>query len=129
MLKFLAYAREKAYFCTIFYADVNRRFLSICFLAAIVGMVMASVTTPMAHTRGRMNRDSVASDSLMLDSVALDSVSTDTLRYLIVGGDTVYLGVGGHTGVDTVAIDCTLTGLSPPMGQSPTWFSEDFLRW
>ena len=42
-------------------------------------MVMASVTTPMAHTRGRMNRDSVASDSLMLDSVALDSVSADTL--------------------------------------------------
>ena len=105
MLKFLAYAREKAYFCTIFYADVNRRFLSICFLAAIVGMVMASVTTPMAHTRGGMRRDSVMRDSVRLDSVMRDSLSADTLRYLIVGGDTVYLGVGGHTGVDTVAID------------------------
>ena len=124
MLKFLAYAREMPYFCTIFYADVNRRILSICFLAAIVGMVMASVTTPMAHSHGGMRRgndtlqtdsltpalpslDSLRADTLRLDSLPLDSLVADTLRYIIVGNDTVYLGVGGHTGVDTLAIDST----------------------
>ena len=95
-------------------------------------MVMASVTTPMAHSRSSVRRssDSLRNDSLknnslkaespktrtlaldstrpapsLLDSLTLDSLGTDTLRYVIVGGDTVYLGVGGHTGVDTVAID------------------------
>ena len=112
------------YFCTIFYADVNRRILSICLLAAIVGMVMASVTTPMAHSHGGMRRgndtlqtdsltpalpslDSLRADTLRLDSLPLDSLVADTLRYIIVGNDTVYLGVGGHTGVDTLAIDST----------------------
>ena len=54
-------------------------------------------------------RDSVLTDSL-LDSVLLDSVvhdiqMNDTARFIIVGEDTVYLGRGGHTGLDTVKID------------------------
>ena len=50
------------------------------------------------------------SDSLQIDSLPIDSLRNgkapiDTARYVIVGEDTVYLGRGGHTGLDTVAID------------------------
>ena len=49
------------------------------------------------------------SDSLGTDSLSLDSLSVlapeDTARFIIVGEDTVYLGRGGHTGMDTLAID------------------------
>ena len=62
--------------------------------------------------------DSTLLDSTLLDSVLLDSalrsgivfpdsVQPDSARFLIVNGDTVFLGQGGHTGIDTVAIDST----------------------
>ncbi len=77
-------------------------------------MVMASVTTPAPRMRlsSTKLRDSLAIDSLRdsikaLDSLVLDSLQTDTLRYIIVNGDTVYLGVGGQTKVDTVKVDTT----------------------
>ena len=37
----------------------------------------------------------------------VDSLMADTARFVVVHGDTVYLGQGGHTGRDTVAIDST----------------------
>ncbi len=77
-------------------------------------MVMASVTTPAPRMRlsSTKLRDSLAVDSLRdslkaLDSLVLDSLQADTLRYIIVNGDTVYLGVGGQTKVDTVKVDTT----------------------
>ncbi len=77
-------------------------------------MVMASVTTPAPRMRlsSSVLRDSLAVDSLRdsikaLDSLVLDSLQTDTLRYIVVNGDTVYLGVGGQTKVDTVKVDTT----------------------
>jgi len=51
--------------------------------------------------------DSTELDSFALDSIIMDSVQTDTLRYVVVNGDTVYLGVGGQTKVDTVKVDTT----------------------
>lgn len=93
---------------------MSRRLLPICILAAIVSMVMASVTTPAPRMRlsSSVLRDSLAVDSLRdsikaLDSLVLDSLQTDTLRYIVVNGDTVYLGVGGQTKVDTVKVDTT----------------------
>lgn len=93
---------------------MSRRLLPICILAAIVSMVMASVTTPAPRMRlsSSLLRDSLAIDSLRdsikaLDSLVLDSLQADTLRYIIVNGDTVYLGVGGQTKVDTVKVDTT----------------------
>jgi len=93
---------------------MSRRLLPICILAAIVSMVMASVTTPAPCMRLSSStlRDSLAVDSLRdsikaLDSLVLDSLQTDTLRYIVVNGDTVYLGVGGQTKVDTVKVDTT----------------------
>ena len=44
-------------------------------------------------------------DSIPHRSTLADSLLADTARYLIHNGDTVYLGRGGHTGPDTLAID------------------------
>ena len=44
-------------------------------------------------------------DTLAYHSTLADSLLADTARYLIHNGDTVYLGRGGHTGPDTLAID------------------------
>ena len=84
---------------------------------------MASVTTPASRLRQspQLRRDSIpandsisANDSILandsipaIDSVRLDSAVADTLRYLVVNGDTVYLGVGGQTKADTVKVDTT----------------------
>lgn len=42
----------------------------------------------------------------MADSILFpDSIPADSARYVIVKGDTVYLGKAGHTGIDTLNID------------------------
>lgn len=43
----------------------------------------------------------------LFDSLAADTIYNegDTARFMIIHGDTVYLGRGGHTGIDTLAID------------------------
>ena len=41
------------------------------------------------------------------DSIALDTMSADTSRYMIVHGDTVYLGRSGYTGTVKQEIDST----------------------
>ena len=43
-------------------------------------------------------------DTLSMDSLA-ERILNDSTRFLIVRGDTVYLGRSGHTGVDTLKID------------------------
>ena len=50
--------------------------------------------------------DFFSADSLSVSSLGQDSMApADTARFIIVGEDTVYLGRGGHTGLDTLAID------------------------
>ena len=44
-------------------------------------------------------------DSLGQAIVFPDSIQPDSARYIIVKGDTVYLGKAGHTGIDTLQID------------------------
>ena len=60
--------------------------------------------------------DSLCVDSLLQDSLPLDlptdslfseQTPSDTSRFIIVGEDTVFLGRGGHTGLDTLEIDST----------------------
>ena len=88
---------------------MNKRGVIIFILTCIVGLVF-SATPPSWSRRGRASlSDSLRTDSLPLDSLPLDSflgsLPVDTARFIIVGEDTVYLGRGGHTGLDTVAID------------------------
>ena len=93
----------------------------------MVGLIVASATTPARSRGGRrflpdslrvdsmlpdslrvdsMLPDSLLADSFSVSSVGLDSMApADTARFIIVGEDTVYLGRGGHTGLDTLAID------------------------
>ncbi|MCR5780299.1 MAG: LPS-assembly protein LptD [Bacteroidaceae bacterium] len=77
----------------------------------MIGLFVASAATPARHM-GRMPQrpDTLQLDIPPLDSLRKgiqfpDSVQADTARYIIVHGDTVYLGRAGHTGLDTVAID------------------------
>lgn len=46
---------------------------------------------------------SVLRDSLLRS--LQDSLSLDSARFIVVNGDTVYLGRAGHTGIDTLQID------------------------
>ncbi len=57
------------------------------------------------HDGDTVMQDSSVLNSLLADTIFKDSITADTLRYLIVNGDTVILGQGGHTNVDTLAID------------------------
>lgn len=65
---------------------------------------------------GTLSLDSLLTDEALRDTLSsgkrryegalsADSVLSDSTRFLIVHGDTVYLGRSGHTGVDTLAID------------------------
>ncbi|MBQ7495013.1 MAG: LPS-assembly protein LptD [Bacteroidaceae bacterium] len=85
-------------------------------LAAFLGLLLASASTP---SRGRSSLGILAVDDsavvrqlthtaiALFDSLANDTIYTlgDTARFMIVHGDTVYLGRAGHTGPDTLAID------------------------
>ena len=66
-------------------------------------------STALADSLGTSLEDSLRTtlaDSLRPSGITFpDSVEADTARYIIVKGDTVYLGKGGHTGIDTLAID------------------------
>lgn len=66
----------------------------------MLGLIFASATTP-----SRIRKRSFVFDSLPADSLHRDSLPPDTTRFIIVGEDTVYLGRGGHTGIDTLEID------------------------
>ena len=48
----------------------------------------------------------LSADTLRLDSM-VEQLLDDTTRFLVVHGDTVFLGRSGHTGIDTLAIDST----------------------
>ena len=90
---------------------LKRRYFVIYLLVSMIGLFVASAATPARHM-GRMPQrpDTLQLDIPPLDSLRKgiqfpDSVQADTARYIIVHGDTVYLGRAGHTGLDTVAID------------------------
>lgn len=91
---------------------MNKKGIIIFLQTCIVGLIFASATTP-ARSRSAclllpdsLRTDSLHTDTLQPDSLLLDSLSpSDTSRFIIVGEDTVYLGRGGHIGLDTVAID------------------------
>lgn len=91
---------------------VKKRYLTIYFLTFFIGLFVATAAAPEARLPRAaslfVRGDSLTLDSLVLDSLSLDSLSdnaTDTARFIIVHGDTVYLGKAGHTGIDTLAID------------------------
>ena len=91
---------------------MSRKGIYIFLLACTLGLIIASATTPARSRGGWYLGDSLALDSAMFDSLISDSVvhdvlQADTSRYIIVGEDTVYLGRGGHTGLDTLDIDST----------------------
>ena len=66
-------------------------------------------STAVADSLGRHAKaDSLAaSDSLASAALLADSLATDTARFMVVHGDTVYLGRGGFTGTVTQEIDST----------------------
>ena len=67
-------------------------------------------TTPSRRTSNRRARQVSTADSLKtlaLDSLQTDTAVVDTARYMIVHGDTVYLGRAGYTGVVKQDIDST----------------------
>ena len=90
---------------------LNRRYFVIYLLVSMIGLFVASAATPARHMGRMLQRpDTLQLDIPPLDSLRKgiqfpDSVQADTARYIIVHGDTVYLGRAGHTGLDTVAID------------------------
>ena len=57
----------------------------------------------------RFEKPKTAADSLAAakDSLTTDTLTSDTARFMIVHGDTVYLGRGGFTGTVTQEIDST----------------------
>lgn len=90
---------------------LKRRYFVIYLLVSMIGLFVASAATPARHMGRMLQRpDTLQLDIPPLDSLRKgiqfpDSVQADTARYIIVHGDTVYLGRAGHTGLDTVAID------------------------
>lgn len=67
-------------------------------------------TTPSRRTSNRRARQVSTADSLKTlasDSLQADTAVVDTARYMIVHGDTVYLGRAGYTGVVKQDIDST----------------------
>ncbi|MBO4801562.1 MAG: LPS-assembly protein LptD [Bacteroidaceae bacterium] len=94
---------------------MNRRQIFIMLAAAFLGLFVASASTPLVG-RSRVfvvDEDSAVARRLqsavvsLFDSLATDTIYNegDTARFMIVHGDTVYLGRAGHTGIDTLAID------------------------
>lgn len=71
----------------------------------MVGLIFSAATPARSRRVLWHLSDSLQIDSLPIDSLRNGKAPIDTARYVIVGEDTVYLGRGGHTGLDTVAID------------------------
>lgn len=71
----------------------------------MVGLIFSAATPARSRRVLWHLSDSLQIDSLPIDSLRNGKTPIDTARYVIVGEDTVYLGRGGHTGLDTVAID------------------------
>lgn len=71
----------------------------------MVGLIFSAATPARSRRVLWHLSDSLQIDSLPIDSLRNSKAPIDTARYVIVGEDTVYLGRGGHTGLDTVAID------------------------
>ena len=65
--------------------------------------------------------DPISDDNPHYAVICCDTIYNegDTARFMIVHGDTVYLGRGGHTGMDTLAIDSSK--------QSKSWYYSEGL--